>query len=78
MTKRGQKFNCHAFFLIVCTAFTRDGLDNTLEPKLLYLPQKSLEVTSSAIVVLTAFLDSTNLPKEGLSGLKGKFSWHDT
>ena len=27
----------------------------TLEPKLLYLPQKRLEVTSSAIVVLTAF-----------------------
>ena len=45
----------------------------TLEPKLLYLPKKSLEVTSSAIVVLTAFLDSPNFPKEGLSGLKGKF-----
>ena len=27
-------------------------------------------MTSSAIVVLTAFLDSPNLPKEGLSGLK--------
>ena len=35
------------------------------------------EVTSSAIVVLTAFLDSPNLLKEGLSGLKGKFSWPD-
>ena len=35
------------------------------------------EVTSSAIVVLTAFLDFPNLPKEGLSGLKGKFSWRD-
>ena len=35
------------------------------------------EVTSSAIVVLTSFLDSPNLPKEDLSGLKGKFSWHD-
>ena len=32
-----------------------------------------MEVTSSAIVVLTAFLDSLNLPKEGLSGLKGNF-----
>ena len=50
----------------------------TLEPKLLYLLKKRLEVTSSAIVVLTAFLDSPNLPKEGLSGLKGKFSWRDT
>ena len=50
----------------------------TLEPKLLYLPKKSLEVTSSAIVVLTAFLDSHNFPKESLSGLKGKFSWRDT
>ena len=38
---------------------------------------KRLEVTSSAIVVLTAFLDSPNLPKEGLSELKGKFSWRD-
>ena len=36
-----------------------------------------MEVTSSAIVGLTAFLDSPNLPKEGLSGLKGKFSWRD-
>ena len=44
----------------------------TLEPK------KLLEVTSSAIVVLTAFLDSPNLPKKGLSVLKGKFSWRDT
>ena len=35
------------------------------------------EVTSSAIVVLSAFLDSPNLPKEGLSGLKGNFSWRD-
>ena len=51
--------------------------DCTLEPKLLYLPQKRLEVTSSAIVVLTAFLDSPNLPKEGLSGLKRKFSWQN-
>ena len=40
--------------------------------------QKMLEVTSSAIVVLIAFLDSPNLPKEGLSGLKGKISWRDT
>ena len=40
--------------------------------------QKRLEMTSSAIVVLTAFLDSPNLPKEGLSGVKGKISWRDT
>ena len=50
-------------------------MHNTLEPKLLYVPQKRLEVTSSAIVVFTAFLDNPNLPEEGLSGLKGKFSW---
>ena len=49
----------------------------TLEPKLLYLPPKKLEVTS-AIVVLTAFLDSPNLPKEGLGRLKGNFCWRDT
>ena len=46
--------------------------------QLLYLPQKRLAVTSSAIVVLTASLDSHNLPKEGLSGLKVTFSWRDT
>ena len=40
--------------------------------------QKRLEVKASAIVVLTGFLDSPNLPKEGLSGLKGNFSWRDT
>ena len=49
----------------------------TLEPKLLFLPKKRLEVTFSAKVVLTPFLDRPNLPKEGLSGLKGKFSWRD-
>ena len=51
---------------------------NTLEHKLLYLPKNRLEVTSSAIVVLTAFLDSPNFPKEILSGLKEKFPWRDT
>ena len=51
---------------------------STLEPKLLYLSKEMLEVTPSAIVVLTPFLDSPNLPKEGLSGLKEKFSWRDT
>ena len=35
------------------------------------------EVTSSAIVVLIAFLDSPNILEEGLGGLKGKFSWRD-
>ena len=34
-------------------------------------------VTSSAIVVLTAYLDSPSLPKESLSGLKGIFSLRD-
>ena len=63
------------FLALLCSY---DYYYHTLEPKLLYVPQKRLEVTSSATVVLTAFLDSPNLPKEGLSGLKGKFSWHDT
>ena len=69
---QGQVTRCQAS--IPAEGFTL----STLEPKLLYLPHKRLEVTSSAIVVLTAFLDSPNLPKEGLSGLKGKFSWRDT
>ena len=80
------KFNesfCHNFFFF----FFLDGKTKSIflsmtiptqEPKSLYLPKKRLEVTSSAIVVLTAFLDSPNLPKEGLSGLKGNFSWRDT
>ena len=38
------------------------------EPKV-SISQKRLEVTSPAIVVLNAFLDSSDLPKEGLSGL---------
>ena len=49
---------------------------DTPEPKLLYLPIKGLEVISSAIVVLKAFKNSPNRLKKGLSGLKGKFSWH--
>ena len=70
----------HIFlFLSLGQGYRNTSTDRiTLEPKLLYLPQKRLEVTSSAIVVLTAFLDSPNLPKEGLSELKGKFSWRDT
>ena len=39
--------------------------------------KKRLEVTSPAIVVLNAFLDSSDLPKEGLSGLLWKFFWRD-
>ena len=61
--------------LLFCGYIKHSG---TLEPKLLYLPQKRLEVTSSAIVVLTPFLDSPKLTKEGLSGLKGKLSWRDS
>ena len=38
-----------------------------------YLAKKRLEVTSPAIVVLNAFLDSSDLPKEGLSGLLWNF-----
>ena len=34
-------------------------------------------MTSPAIVVLNAFLDSSDLPKEGLSGLLLKFFWRD-
>ena len=45
--------------------------------KSLYLAKKRLEVTSPAIVVLNAFLDSSDLPKEGLSGLLWKFFWRD-
>ena len=45
--------------------------------KSLYLAKKGLEVTSPAIVVLNAFLDSSDLPKEGLSGLLWKFFWRD-
>ena len=39
--------------------------------------KKRLEVTSPAIVVLNAFLDSSDLPKEGLSGLLWNFFWRD-
>ena len=35
--------------------------------------KKGSNVTSSAIVALNVFLDSLNLPKQGLSGLKGIF-----
>ena len=34
-------------------------------------------MTSPAIVVFNAFLDSSDLPKEGLSGLLWKFFWRD-
>ena len=54
----------------------RCGL-NTQGAKSLYLAKKRLEVTSPAIVVLNAFLDSSDLPKEGLSGLLWKFFWRD-
>ena len=40
-------------------------------------PKKRLEVTSPAIVVLNAFLNSSDLPKEGLSGLLWNFFWRD-
>ena len=49
----------------------------SLEPKFLYLSYLGLEVTSSAIVGLSVFLDSPNLPKEGLSGLLWKFYCHN-
>ena len=39
--------------------------------------KKRLEVTSPAIVVLNAFLDGSDLPEEGLSGLLWKFIWRD-
>ena len=50
-------------------------LVRTQGAKSLYLVKKRLEVTSPAIVVLNAFLDSSDLPKEGLSGLLWKFFW---
>ena len=34
-------------------------------------------MTSPAIVVLNAFLDSSDLPNEGLSGLLWKLFWRD-
>ena len=51
------------------------GKINTQGAKSLYLAKKRLEVTSPAIVVLNAFLDSSDLPKEGLSALE--FFWRD-
>ena len=57
----------------MCTYFNYSRTQIAVSAK-----KKRLEVTSSAIVVLTIFFDSPNLPKEGLSGLKGKFSWRDT
>ena len=50
---------------------------STQGAKSLYLAKKRLEVTSPAIVVLNAFLDSSDLPKEGLSGLLWNFFWRD-
>ena len=47
------------------------------EPKVSISQKKRLEVTSPAIVVLNAFLDSSDLPKEGLSGLLWKLFWRD-
>ena len=47
------------------------------EPKVSISQKKKLEVTSPAIVVLNAFLDSSGLPKEGLSGLLWNFFWRD-
>ena len=48
------------------------------EPKVsISQKKKRLEVTSPAIVVLNAFLDSSDLPKEGLSGLLWKCFWRD-
>ena len=76
MGKEKRPFCCHKIF--VPSGLSAPAWGYTLEPKLLYLPKKRLEVTSSAIVVLTTFLDSPNLPKEDLSGLRGKFSWRDT
>ena len=52
-------------------AYTYPGSQRSLSRK------KRLEVTSPAIVVLNAFLDSSDLPKEGLSGLLWKFFWRD-
>ena len=46
------------------------------EPKV-SISQKRFEVTSPAIVVLNAFFDSSDLPKEGLSGLLWKLFWRD-
>ena len=64
------KYNCSLFPRLYILVYSKTQIAVSAK--------KWLEVTSSAIVVLTAFLDSPNLPKESLSGLKRKFSWRDT
>ena len=84
-----SKFESHTSY--ICGKAFQTGLnvgsqlDNSKENKMtdtqgaksLYLAKKRLEVTSPAIVVLNAFSDSSDLPKEGLSGLLWKFFWRD-
>ena len=76
-------FNNHKKYQITISFFYFQSLSRkvhivyTQGAKSLYLAKKGLEVTSPAIVVLNAFLDSSDLPKEGLSGLLWKFFWRD-
>ena len=65
-----------AYYIIMSTHYNKPCI-STRGAKSLYLAKKRLEVTSPAIVVLNAFLDSSDLPKEGLSGLLWKFFWRD-
>ena len=64
-----------SFFRSVCF-FSCEKSFLPREPKV-SISQKRLEVTSPAIAVLNAFLDSPDLPKEGLSGLLWKCFWRD-
>ena len=61
-------------FIILITLFLCKPLRHIpRDPKVSISQKKRLEVTSPAIVVLNAFLDSSDLPKEGLSGLLWNF-----
>ena len=69
--KAVESFVCHQWPVELAIQAHTQGA------KSLYLAKKRMEVTSPAIVVLNAFLDSSDLPKEGLSGLLWKFFWRD-
>ena len=69
----------HTLCVLVRTASNRldEAVLTTQGAKSLYLAKKRLEVTSPAIVVLNVFLDSSDIPKEGPSGLLWKIFWRD-
>ena len=73
LKSKSQNFWSSGFFITQC----KSPLLLHREPKVSISQKKRLEVTSPAIVVLNAFLDSSDLPKEGLSGLLWKYFWRD-